>query len=221
MHRSFKLAAVFLLVTGPAANRAQIHLKQDKPQVEDLQWLWQYTKPAPNGQKTALLADSRFTELLQDELKAPQTFWGNGIPLSEVAAAFLSGEGQVESRANRYLAITGCVIDQCAQRGLLWIDLGTPKPLIVFAAMRWLEQSHTPDEKEAPFSLWLFPDRNLDPQHVPQQLQNTLANWAQPRNCNTQQIRLAAVVDTDGTTHVTPANQLGVASIICTNSTGF
>ncbi len=221
MRRSLQLAAItLLLVIGATAARAQLHLKHDKPQTEDFSWLWQYTQPAPDGQKAALLADSRFADLLKNELKAPQTFWGNGLPLSEAASAFLSGKGHVTSTANRYLTITGCVVAQCTQRGLLWMDLGATKPLIVFAAMRWDEQSRTPDEKDAPFSLWLFPDRNIDPLHVPLQLQSTLADWTRSDGC-APQIRLAAVVDTDGTPHLATTDKLGISSIICTsNSTG-
>lgn len=222
MRRTLQLVAVLLLIAGVTATCAQIHLKRDKPHAEDLQWLWQYAKPTPNGQKPALLADSRFSDLLKNKLKAPQFFWGNGLPLNEAASVFLAGDGRVIATANRYLMITGCVIDQCTQRGLLWIDLGAAEPLLVFAAMRWEEQSRTPDEKNAPFSLWLFPDHNLDPQHVPVQLQNALAKWTEPDGCAMQQIHLAAIVDTDGTPHIATADKLGIHSTICTsNSTGI
>ena len=77
-------------------------------------------------------------------LKAPQAFWGTGIPLSEAAATFLAGPGAIASTDNRYLTLTGCVPDHCPQRGLLWLDLGRTHPLLVFAASNWNEQATPP-----------------------------------------------------------------------------
>jgi len=204
------------LVAPPPAPPA---MQQREPQPEDLHWLWQYAQSAPTDQKAALLADPRFAALLKDQLKTPQVFWGKGVPLSDAAAAFLAGEGRVTSIGNRYLTITGCIADQCGQQGLLWIDLGMEKPLLVFTAMRWAEQSKTPDQPGAPFSLWLFSNRNLD--ELPQSFKTTLSAWLESSDCAIHPITVAAIVDTDGTPHAVTAGQLGIRPLCMTTaSTG-
>jgi hypothetical protein len=208
------------LVAPPPRNPART-----EPQpIADYQWLWQYAKSAPDGQKSALLADPRFISLLKENLQTPQAFWGSGVPLSDAASIFLAGEGRVISFNNRYLVITGCVVDQCEQRGLLWIDLASPHPLIVFAALRWTESAKTPDQPGALFDLWLFPNRNIDPEYFPSDLRDSLRDWTlQPDfHCDTYKkfgTRLAAIVDIDGTPHVQPLRRLGVNSYDCIDVT--
>ena len=87
-----------------------------------------------------------YATLLETNLRAPQAFWSApGSPLADAARAFLAGPGSVTAIDNRYLTVTGCVVDPapdadtkpCSQRGLLWLDLGRAAPgqapLLVFS----------------------------------------------------------------------------------------
>jgi hypothetical protein len=228
MHKLLQLAAAVVL-TGAATTHAQITnpdtLVAPPPrnpartaprETPDLQWLWQFAKPAPLGNKLALIEDPRFTALLRDNLTAPQAFWGTGLPLSDAAQTFLAGEGDVAATDNRYLTITGCVVDHCNQRGLLWIDLGQRDPLVVFAALRWNEQNKIPGQPDAPFTLWLFPVRQLDSHQLPTALKQALALWAEPRDCTPYQISSAIVVDPNGVPHATGSFDAGLQPTVCT-----
>ncbi len=230
MRTLFQLAATILLITA-ATTQAQI-TNPDKlvappprnpvlprPQAEaDLQWLWQYATPAPIGDKAALEADARFPALLRDNLKAPQAMWGIGVPLSDAARIFLAGQGAAVSTDNRHLTLTGCVVDHCAQRGLLWIDLGERNPLLVFAALRWNEQTRAADEPNAPFTLWLFPSRTIDPHQLPAALRQSLAAFTAA--CPSSTITSTIVVDPDGIPHVLGSLESGVQPALCNPSTG-
>ena len=177
----------------------------------DLDWLWQFTEPEPKGNKSALLADPRWATMLQSELKAPQAIWGVDRPLSDAIAAFLVGPGQVRMTKNRYLTVTGCVADQCGQRGLLWFDLGTPNPLVIFSALRWNEISRTTDDPKAPFTLVIFPSKNLDVQHIPQPFKQALAAWVYgPDYSLTPNIVQSVLVDTNGGPHVLQPTQIDI-----------
>jgi hypothetical protein len=232
--------AVTLLLTGATAH-AQVsspdkligqppapqHRVQPKP-TDDLQWLWQYAKPSPMGNKTALLADPRFANLLADNFKAPQSMWGNGVPLDEAAYTFLGGDGAVSPsgdgvNANRFLTITGCVADHCQQRGLFYAYLGKRNPMLVFAALRWDEQDKTVDQPNAPYSLWLFPSRTLDPQHLPEALWNLLHDWLwlQPSACLPYQITRAIIVAPNGTPSTIGNLEADVTPKACKTTSGL
>jgi hypothetical protein len=229
--RSLLQLAAILALTGVTITHAQITnpntlvapaprnpahtAPRDTP---DLQWLWQYAKPS---NKPSLLADPRFTTLLRDNLKAPQAMWGTGLTLSDAAQTFLAGEGTITETGNRYLTITGCVLDHCPQRGLLWIDLNERNPLIVFSALRWNEEGHTTDEQAATFTLWLFPNRALDPAQLPEALKQSLDKWTLGKgDCTARHISLAIVVDPDGTPHVNDSRNAGIYHCIDATSSG-
>lgn len=228
MRNLLKLAAIFTIATA-AATHAQI-TNPDKlvarpprnpalraqPPAEDLQWLWQYTRPS---NKPHLLEDARFATLLSDNLKAPQAMWGTGIPLSEAAYTFLGGEGTVASTDNRHLTVTGCVADHCPQRGQLWIDIGDRNPLLVFLALRWHEQSRTTDEPGAPFTLWLFPSRELDAHQLPQALKVAINTFASG-HCPAPTITNVIVVDPSGIPHILGSLEAGVQPTLCTTTLG-
>jgi hypothetical protein len=66
---------------------------------------------------------------------------------------------------------------------LLFIDLGTPQPLMVFVGVNWVADAHSTDEAAADYTLWIFPNRNLDPNAFPVALSDSISHWS---------IRLAA-----------------------------
>jgi hypothetical protein len=179
------------------------------------QWLWQYA----NRDKQALLDEPRFRDLLATDLRAPQSMWGVGVPLSEAARTFLSGEGSVTSTDNRHIVITGCVAEHCPQRGMLWLDLGGAEPLTVFSALRWIEQSRTTDEPHAPFNLWIFPSRELAPDHIPSALKTSLSAWVNGTHCDST-ISNVLLVEPNGIPHILGALDAGVQPTCAPSTTG-
>jgi hypothetical protein len=204
--------AVALLTLAPMTVRAQISSPQikreKKPPKENVEWLWQYGPPPADGRENQLVLDTRFRPFLAQYLTAPQTFWGSPKTgyktLDETALDFLSVPDKVIADNNRYLSITGCVFRFAPARGLLWVDLGLPHPLIAFAAIDWIKDSKTPNEPGAQYTLWVFPNHAIDPDHIPAALTHSVARWtAQPPSGSTviQQIANAILVDPDGTPH--------------------
>jgi hypothetical protein len=215
--RTQLVAAVLISFLATAATHAQIsspQIKKDKKAPkENVEWLWQYGPPPVEGRETQLVLDPRFRPFLAQYLTAPQTFWGSEKtgykPLAETALDFLSMPDKVLSDENRYLTITGCVFRFCPSRGMLWVDLNGPHPLVIFAAIDWIKDSKVPSEPGAEYTLWVFPNRPIEPDHIPTAFIHSIARWtAQPSSGSTviQQIRNAILVDPDGTPHtVMPA----------------
>ncbi|HEY4009366.1 MAG TPA: hypothetical protein VGM11_04380, partial [Acidobacteriaceae bacterium] len=131
---------------------------------------------------TDLRLDARLHALLAQDFHRPQAMWGDSAagrnePLDVVIPLFLSQYGTVTAQDNRYITIDGCVPSFCAAHGLLWVDLGTPHPLVIFAAVNWSPESHTTDETAANYELWLFPNRELSANALPLPLTLALAHW--------------------------------------------
>jgi hypothetical protein len=191
MRALLQLAATLLLTAAAVSTRAQISNPDDMvahpPRnpahgpihaADDLQWLWPFAKPEPIGRATDLRLDARFQSLLAQDFPQPQPFWGNANePLNVIIPLFLSQHGTVTAEDNRYLTVDGCVPSFCAAHGLLWLDLGTPHPLVVFAAVNWTAESHTTDEAAADYNLWLYPNRELSANALPFALTTSLAHW--------------------------------------------
>ena len=193
MRTRVQLATVPLLLGMCAGARAQISNPNDMvsgppkpppirqrargPNTGTLQWLWQYAQPKPNGNAVALRADPRFAALLDASFKQPQAFWGKDVPLSTVIPRFLARYGQVNSKNNRFLAVDGCVPSFCAAHGMLWMDLGSPDPLLIFAAVNWTTETHTTDEANADYNLWLFSNRQISADALPLSLTEAIADW--------------------------------------------
>jgi hypothetical protein len=193
MRTPLHLAAT-LLLTGALTTHAQItspdklvapapqpHNRQAPQAIDDLQWLWPYAQPNPIGRANDLRLDERFQTLVASNFKQPQAMWSPNPathpPLATIIPLFLSKYGSVTADHARYLAIDGCVPSFCPAAGLLWIDLGTPHPLMVFAATNWIADNHATDEAAADYNLWLFPDRNVDANALPLALAEAIAHW--------------------------------------------
>ena len=193
MRTVFHLAATLLLI-GAATTCAQVtnpdNLVGTPPRnpahhqtlhpAYDLQWLWQYAKPAPIGRAGDLRLDARFQLFLQSNFNQPQSMWGppnSREPLATIIPLFLDKYGAVTADQNRYIAIDGCVPSFCAASGLLWIDLGHPHPLAVFAAVNWVPDAHTPGQPTADYNLWLFANHPLDADTLPLALTQAIAHW--------------------------------------------
>ena len=192
--RHFGKLACSLLLVATAAVRAQISdpnrmvvgppkAKAPRPKgpgqlgAGELQWLWQYAQPAPDGNAVALRNDERFPALLERSFHQPQAVWGKDVPLAAIIPRFVSRFGAVNTRENRYLTVDGCVPSFCAAHGMLWVDLGSPEPLLVFAAVNWTTETHTTDEANADYNLWLFPSRPMAADALPFALTASLARW--------------------------------------------
>jgi hypothetical protein len=236
-HRSIQLVATLTLITSAVTARAQItdpnklispppHTTQPtaREREQDLQWLWAF---AASEKKSALLADSRFSALLHDELRAPQAFWSTpGSPLADAARAFLAGPGSVASVDNRHLTVSGCIVDPapdadtipCAQRGLLWIDLGERTPLVVFAALRWNEQGRGLGERSTPYTLWLFSNRPLDAPPLSAALRHGLSAWIAAAPCVSGAVTSVINVDPSGVPHVNGTLAIALPTASCTTA---
>lgn len=181
--RPVHLAAFAILLPALAGSAgAQLHSPQvslhRKSKPVDYSWLWSFAQPAPDGRENQLALDPRFQTLLHQQFTALQSFWANNEPLSSVAEEFLSGPpGQVLAIHNRFLAADASVAHFPPNRGLFFADLGTPDPLFVFAATDWISDNRTTEDKDATYTLWVFPNRPLDPTHLPPALVSTVARW--------------------------------------------
>jgi hypothetical protein len=222
MTRHLQLAVALLVFTfAGTATHAQIFKhKEDKQPKENLEWLWQYGPPPADGRENQLVLDPRFRLFLAQYFTAPQTFWGNPKSgyktLAETALDFLSVPDKVIADSNRYLSITGCVFRFCPSRGLLWVDLNGPHPLVVFNAIDWIKDSKIPSDPGAEYTLWVFPNHPIDPEHIPAALVHSVARWtAQPSSGSTviQQIRNVILVDPDGTPHPIPPATIGANTL--------
>jgi hypothetical protein len=193
MRKVLHLAAAMLFMTGAAATRAQVFdpnnlipqppkspVHQTPKPFDDMQWLWQYTKPAPGGQASNLRLDARFQTMLRENFKQPQSMWGptdSREPLATVIPLFLDRYGAVYAEDNRYITVDGCVPNFCSAEGLLWIDLGRREPLAVFAAVNWTTEGRPVNDPAANYNLWLFSNRNLSADALPLPLTEAIANW--------------------------------------------
>ena len=211
------------LVAPPPRNPAERrgHLLNAHPQASgpgDVEWLRPYAQPAPAGNKAALLLDTRFRELLMEDLRAPQSMWSQGLPLADAAQQFLSGPGAVESSGNRYITVTGCITDPdthaCSQRGLLWVDPAVRTPLVAFSALRWTEQQRTTAQPGAPFNLWIFTSQALDPAHLPVSLTTALTHFVAAA-CPTPSIANVLLVDPNGVPRILGSLAAGITPAPC------
>ena len=228
MRRTLQLAAALLTITTTATYAQTIHspqIKRDKKQKgSGTEWLWQYSPPPAEGRESDLVRDPHFLPFLNQNLTAPQTFWGTPKPksLADTAYDYLSIPGKVIADDNRYITATGCVFRFCPARGLLWVDLNAPQtsvqPFVVFAAVDWIRESKTPNQPEAEYTLWIFSNRAFGltpdaPNKIPEALTHSLARWAVepvPGTKFSQNITHAIVVDPDGTPHQVPLATIGL-----------
>jgi hypothetical protein len=215
-HPNFFRIAALIFLASIAATASPQSKKDKKQPKENIEWLWQYSPPPADGRENELLRDPRFIPFLEQYFTTPQTFWGSPKtgykPLSDAVLDYLSVPDKVLADDNRYLSISGCVFHFCPARGLLWVDLNGSHPLIVFNAIDWIKASKTPSEPGAEYTLWIFPNHPIDPDHIPAPLIHSVARWtAQPPAGSTviQHITNAILVDPDGTPHQIPPASIG------------
>jgi hypothetical protein len=191
----------------------QHNAKKAKRGGGDLEWIWQYTPPPAAGREHEFLEDPHFEAFRHQYFTAPQSFWGpqNGDPknpnhksLADTVYDFLAIPGPVYADDNRYVTVTGCVFHFCPSRGMIFADLNGNNPLVVFAAIQWIKESHTTDQEDAEYTLWIFP--SMVPKDSPARLSpalvHSLVRWMKtplPGSGIVQKIRYAIVVAPDGT----------------------
>jgi hypothetical protein len=130
-----------------------------------LQWLVDY-----RGQDTSRLhGDKRFEPFLRENLPDVRvSFWGDK-PLPEVASEYLGGPPDpVRVEEDRYVSAGACVYRFGPAKGLLWVDLGQPRPLVVFAAL------HQPWDTP---TVWIISRTALTPETLPKPLLAAIARW--------------------------------------------
>lgn len=185
---------------NPAEHRSLRNLKPASDQ-----WLWAFTQPAPNGRMYDLLTEARFQNLLAENFKQPQAMWGTEAArptLAQVIGLFLDLHGEAMQENNRYFIADGCVRSFCPASGLLWIDLGSTHPLMIFAARNWSTTGHATDEASANYELWLFANRAINADSLPTAFTFALSHWDMrlaDAHRNVPHIASAVLVEPDGT----------------------
>ncbi len=227
-----RICSMALLALAATAACAQFHSsqidgvkKRDKKHYSDAEWMWQYSPPPADGRENDLIQDAKFRPFLEQNLTAPQSFWGvQGTkykPLAETAMDFLSVPGKVIADEDRYLTITGCVFHFCPARGMLWVDLNAPPRagnLVVFAAIDWIRDSKTTSQPDAEYTLWLFPNQAFGvtpdaPNQIPAALIHSISRWTKEPLAGSgivERVTHAIVVDPDGKPHEVPVAKLGI-----------
>ena len=204
--------------------------KKDKQRTGDLEWMWQYS-PDPqkpdqrDGREHDLIQDPHYQDFLNENFKAPQSFWGSTTldprntqkkSLANTVDDFLTIPGKVLADDNRYLTVTGHVFRYPYGRGLVFVDLNSKQPLAVFAAIDWIRESRPASDPNAEYTLWIFPNQptgtSQNPQALPPALVRSLTRWmAEPLAGSgfVQKITAAILVDPDGTPHQIPVPSAG------------
>ena len=119
-------------------------------------------------------------------------------------------------------AFDGCIPHFCPSRGLLFVDLGTAHPLVVFVAIDWVKDNKTPGQTGAEYTLWLFSNHPLTidsaaneagVEHVPPALIHTISRWAAQPTAGTTvvpNITNTVLVDPTGKPQQVPPASLGI-----------
>jgi hypothetical protein len=205
--------------------------KKQKRQGADLEWMWQYTPDLPHdpeGRENDLIQDPHYKNFLAEYFKAPQSFWGSTTldprsstrkSLADTVDDFLTVPAKVVTDENRYITITGHVFHYAAGRGMVFADLNTKQPLVVFAAIDWIRQSHATTEPDAEYTLWIFTNETVgtpqNPTNLPAPLLRSLTRWmaeSLPGSSIKQKIAAAILVDPDGTPHQIPVPSAAVST---------
>ena len=191
----------------------------------NLEWMWQYGPPPVDGREHELLQDPSFPPFLDEYFRAPQSFWGPAPTdpkspqhksLATTVYDFLAIPGKVIADDNRYMTVTGSVFRVRTSRGLVFADLNAKNPLVLFAAIDWIRESHATDEPDAEYTLWLFPNQapgpSQQPDSLPPAVLRSLTRWmAEPvaGTSTVQKITAAILVMPDGTPHQIPVPGAG------------
>ena len=207
------LAAQAQLLPEPPL--VQHNVKKSKQRGSDLEWMWQYGPPPAGGREHDFLEDPHFDAFRHQYFTAPQSFWGpqigdpkdpNHKSLADTVYDFLAIPGPVYEDDNRYVTVTGCVFHFCPSRGLIFADLNGKDPVVVFAAINWIKESHPTNDPDAEYTMWIFPNELMGPKdgppRLPPALIHSLVRWMKtpvPGSGIVQKIRYAIVVAPDGT----------------------
>lgn len=229
-------AGMLLLLVGLSAMPARAQLlgeppippkeKKSKQRAGDLEWLWQYSPPPAEGREHELIQDPHFRDFLDKYFTAPQSFWGPHADdpqgrarksLADTVYDFLAIPGEVIADENRYITATGSVFRFRTSRGLIFADLNSKDPLVVFAAIDWIRDARPTTDPAAEYTLWIFANKPLfakalpgsgdNPAHLPAPLLRSITRWMTkplPGTGVVQKITAAILVDPDGTPHQMP-----------------
>jgi hypothetical protein len=162
--RIFATLAILAVLSPPAAPY-------------DLSWARSFAAPAQADGDHKW--DSHFQALMRSSFPQHQHFWverGRALPVPALVQTFLGVPGGARLDEDRYLTLAGCVPHSCSSSGLVWMDTrGEGKPLVIFAA---LSEVMTPEgQQHGEQHLWLFASRQLDWQHMPPPLTQSLGRW--------------------------------------------
>jgi hypothetical protein len=230
------IAALALMVAAPTLHAQLLgepplpkKQKKEKQRGADLEWMWQYSPEPhnPDGRENQLIQDPEFPHFLEEYFTAPQSFWGpkptdpkapTHKSLPQTVYDFLAIPGQVIADQERYITVTGAVFHFRTSRGLVFADLNSAKPLVVFAAIDWIRDSKPVADPQAEYTLWIFPNQPPGPPsaptNLPPPLVKSLTRWLAtpvPGTSFPQRVTHAILVDADGTPHEIPLPTVAAA----------
>lgn len=121
--------------------------------------------------------DPRFEPLLKDSFSQRQWIWyehGRLISLSAMIRSFLGIPGNALLDADRYVTVDGCVPHDCTgNRGMLWIDTGGRRAVLIFAGINLVVSNTAPSM----YHLWIFSSEKENWQHFPPSFLASLHRW--------------------------------------------
>ena len=137
----------------------------------DPHWLLEYKgkyKEATHDLKW----DQRFKPFVNHYLHMKQKIVPNSGSMGDVASLYLGLPDEYRSEDGRYFYADGCMPQACPAKGLLWVDMTTSRPTVVFAAV------DDPSGLAAPgATLYLFTSRELSPSNLPGKLKSSISYW--------------------------------------------
>jgi hypothetical protein len=174
--------AVSGIVAGAFAQSA--HAPAAAPDTRrDASWARSFAAPgAPSanggdiGDENRLVNDPRFELLLKASFPQKQWIWferGKLLSLPDMVQFFLGVPGDALLDENRYVTLDGCVPHDCDDRGMLWMDTGNERALLIFAGTGMVRSNDGSSQTH----LWIYTSEKLNWQHMPTSFLASLHRW--------------------------------------------
>jgi hypothetical protein len=204
-----KLVASLLLTVG-AAVCPTLRARD----ATDPHWLLEYRGVDSTGTNNAnqLMWDKRFNPFIDHYLPQKPNLGGKfGKPenMGLVASEHFGLSGTIHSDSDRYYSADGCMAHVCQEKGLLWVDLDSASPTVVFAV---ISVRNDPDIRGC--KLYLFTSQELSETDLPADLRNTINRWTAKSPSDRKafdKISRAVIVGPDGYEETADIEALGVS----------
>lgn len=138
------------------------------------QWLLKYrcTDCSKGNKANPLMWDKQFKPFINHYLPQKPRFqgWGKPEPMGEIATELFGVSGSMLAENDHYFVVDGCMAHACGEDGMLWVDLTSAPPLVVFAALDL-------GGDDGGYKLYLFTSRELSAQALPRDLRASITRW--------------------------------------------